>query len=105
MCAPTNSSRSDISFLSDLPELPSHGILMELHYFCHLFSPSNKKLKTNVLLKKCVDVLFPLCVVSRADRLERRVRGLCTTFESLPTTKQVVFPQKLWRPQPTGILE
>ena len=86
---------------SSLPDLPSHGILIELYYFCQRFSALSKS-KVNFILKKCIDVLFPSCVVSRADRLERRIRGLCLSVESMSKQDLVLFLQKHWRPQPTG---
>ena len=87
--------------LCNLPDLPSHGVLMELYYFCLQFS-SVEKMKVNVILKKCVDFLFPSCVVSRADRLECRVQGFCVAFKSMSKQEQVLYLQKHWRPQPTG---
>lgn len=92
----------DDSVLINLPDQPSHGILIELYYSCLRFS-SSLKLKMNVILKKCVDTLFPSCVVSRADRLERRLRGFCVTLSKQSKEEQAKFLKKNWRPQPTGI--
>lgn len=96
-----NDSMPAVYDSASLPDLPSHGILIELYHFCQRFSALSK-LKVNIILKKCIDVLFPSCVVSRADRLERRIRGFCLSVESMSKQDLVLFLPKQWRPQPTG---
>ena len=82
---------------SSLPDLPSHGILIELYYFCQRFSALSKS-KVNFILKKCIDVLFPLCVVSQADRLERRIQDLCLSGVHVKTGPSAVFAETLEAP-------
>ena len=53
----------------NVPDVPTYGLLIELYHFaCE--NSSVLKLKVNHLLKVLVDTLFPLCTVSRADRLK-----------------------------------
>ena len=92
---------ADHSILANLEDTPSYCVLIELYFFCVQYS-SLSKLKLNIVLKKCVDALFPSCTVSRADRLERRVRGFCVAIDSMPEPEKLLFLQKHWRPQPTG---
>ena len=85
-----------------LPDSPSYGVLFELLYF----SRSNAKLlkfKPNKILKCLVDTLFPLCSVSRGDRLERRIETLFQPLFKLSTQEeQVEYLQRKWKPQATG---
>ena len=85
-----------------LPDSPSYGVLFELLDF----SRSNAKLlksKPNRILKCLVDTLFPLCSVSRADRLEKRIETLMQPVIKLSTEEeQVEYLQQKWKPQATG---
>ena len=84
-------------------DVSTYGILIELYHFgCD--NSSALKLKVNRLLKVLVDTLFPLCSVTRADRLERRIKGLCLPLESMSKEAQALYLQKQWIPQPTGVL-
>jgi len=65
----------------NLPDVPIYGLLIELYHFA-CDNSSVLKLKVNHLLKVLVDTLFPLCSVSWADHLERRIKGLCLPLES-----------------------
>ena len=85
----------------NVPEVPTYGLLIELYYFARDVSLVLKR-KVNRLLKVLVDTLFPLCSVSRADRLERRIRSLLSCLDSMSKEEQVLHLQKQWIPQPTG---
>lgn len=87
----------------NIPDVPTYGILIELYHFASDNS-SALKLKVNRLLKVLVDTLFPLCSVTRADRLERRIKGLCLPLDSMSEEAQALYLQKQWIPQPTGVL-
>ena len=82
-------------------EAPSYGALMELYYFTqgiHKLLNRNQ----NRLLKLLVDNLFPAISISRSDRQERKLKGMCDSYCSMPAEEQVLHLQKCWRPQPTG---
>ena len=87
----------------NIPDVPTYGILIKLYHFA-CDNTSALKLKVNCLLKVLVDTLFPLCSVTRADRLERRIKGLCLPLESMFKEAQALYLQKQWIPQPTGVL-
>ena len=87
----------------NLPDVPTYGLLIELYDFACEHS-ADLKLKVNHILKVLVDTLFPECSVSRADRLERRIKGLCDPLHSMSKDEQAVYLQKQWMLQPTGVL-
>ena len=82
-------------------EAPTYGVLIELYHISQSIASEIKR-RPNRLLKLFVDTLFPASTVTRADRLERKIRGLCTSYSSLPPKQKVLFLQKQWKPQPTG---
>lgn len=53
----------------DLTLTPSYGILIGLHQYA-VEEARRKHKKPSYILKKLVDNIFPLCTISRADRLE-----------------------------------
>ena len=81
---------------------------MELNEFAEEFASSTKHLKSgkaraNTMLKYLIDKLFPLCSVSRADRLKRRIDQLLAPLSSLSDDNETnLFLRKTWKPQPTG---
>ena len=91
-----------------VPEHPSYGVLLELMTFSanYAVSGSSKpKIRIrNAILKTLIDKLFPVCSVSRADRLARRIKQLLLPLESFSNhdDEKVIFLNKTWRPQPTG---
>lgn len=96
-------SENVLKCTGNVPDVPTYGLLIELYHFA-CDNSSVLKLKVNRLLKVLVDTLFPLCSVSRADRLERRIKGLYFPLESMSKEAQALYLQKHWMPQPTGVL-
>ena len=64
------------------PEAPTYGTVIELYHFANEFASSLHR-RPNRILKSLVDTLFPNFSISRADRLERRVKRLCTNLASM----------------------
>ena len=91
------------NFTENVPDIdaPTYGVLIELYHISQTVA-SKIECRPNRLLKLFIDTLFPTSSVTRADRLERKIRGLFTSYSSLPPKQKVVFLQKLWKPQPTG---
>lgn len=111
----TNDLLTDITLeqteiqLPELPEVPSYGILLELIRFseAYRYVDGTKKISkpkaANAILQKLINKMFPLCSVTRADRLGRTIRNLLTPLESFSNDdEKVAFLMKTWRPQPTG---
>ena len=90
------------SFLN-IPDVPTYGILIELYKFACEHA-ADFKLEVNRILKVLIDTMFPVCSVSQADRLERRIKGFCVPLDSMTQDEQVVYLQTQWTPQPTGVL-
>jgi hypothetical protein len=64
--------------------------------------------KTNQIMKKLIDTLFPSCSVTRANRLVNRIRTLLlplTTGSISDNEQEKVFLCKQWKPQATGIFQ
>ena len=82
-------------------DAPTYGVIMVLYHFTQSVFKEFKR-KQNRLLKLLVDTLFPMFTISRADRLERKIRALCLSYESMVTEERKTYLQTQWRPQPTG---
>ena len=93
-----NDESEDVpKYTDNIPHVPTYGLLIELYYFaCN--NSSVLKLKVNRILKVLIDTLFVLCSVSRVDRLERRIKGLCFPLESMSKEPQALYLQKHWMP-------
>ena len=85
---------------SDL-EAPTYGTVIELYHFANEFASSLHR-RPNRILKSLMDTLFPNFSISRADRLERRVKSLCTNLESMTKEELDEYLDRRWIPQPTG---
>ena len=83
------------SILSD--DAPTYGILIELYHFSHSVAKT-LKYRPNRVLKLLVDSLFPRCVVSRADKLERRVQAICLSVEKLSKDEIPEYLCRQWMP-------
>ena len=97
----TGSLHSYTSFQAQ--DAPTYGILIGLFYFAANIA-SQVHRKPNRVLKQLVDTLFPQYTITRADRLERKIKSLCLPLDSmveLGTTRE--YLQTHWIPQPTGI--
>lgn len=88
---------------SCLPTDPTYGIILELYYFANEVSCSLRR-RSNRILKCLVDILFPNFSISRADRLERRVKILCAPLENMTMEELDENLRRKWIPQPTGTL-
>ena len=98
----TNSTEaSDVCY--KLTTGPTRGILIELYHFASI-TASTLQLRPNRVLKLLVETLFPQCKVSRADRLERRIKYFDHQLDSIAFEEQGDYLQKEWTPQVTGIL-
>ena len=95
-------SEDVVKCTENVSDVPTYGLLIELYHFA-CDNSSVVKLKVNRLLEVLVNTLFPLCSVSRADRLERRIKGLCFPLKSMSKETQALYLQKHWKPQPTGV--
>ena len=84
-------------------DAPTYGILIELYHFSHSVAKA-LKCRPNRVLKLLVDSLFPHCVVSRADRLERRIQAIYLSVERLSKDEIPEYLCRQWMPQPTGII-
>ena len=82
---------------------PTRGILIELYHFA-MITASTLQRKPNRVLKLLVETLFPQCKVSRADRLERRIKYFDHQLNSIAFEEQSDYLQKEWTPQATGKL-
>ena len=82
---------------------PTHGILIELYHFACITSSTLQR-RPNRVLKLLVETLFPQCKVSRADRLERRIKCFDRQLDSIASEEQDDYLHKEWTPQATGIL-
>ena len=80
---------------------PTYGILIELYFFANEIAGSLHR-RPNRILKCFMDVLYPQFSISRADRLERRVKT-CIHLESMTMEELNEFLQRKWIPQPTGM--
>ena len=88
-----------------LPDSPSYGMLLELMDFAEKSAKSTcMRSRPNKVLKYLVDILFPSCSVTRADKLEKRVRALMLPLDSLSEDERKDYLQKRWKPQPTGMI-
>ena len=96
-------SKDVLKCTENVLDVPTYGLLIEFYHFA-CDNSSMLKLKCNRLLKVFVGTLFPLCTVSWADRLERRIKSLCLPLESMSKEAQALHLQKHWMPQPTGVL-
>ena len=83
------------------PEAPTYGTVIELYHFANEFASSLHR-RPNRILKSLMDTLFPNFSISRADRLERRVKSLCTNLESMTKEELDEYLDRRWIPQPTG---
>ena len=120
---------SDVCY--ELITRPTHGILIELYHFASLvhrlpdlfqctrvekdrgawgrgyhfasITASTLQQRPNRVLKLLVETLFPQCKVSRADRLERRIKCFDHQLDSIASEEQDDYLQKEWTPQATGI--
>ena len=81
--------------------LPTRGILIELFHFAHDTATTLKR-RPNRILKLLVEMLFPQCKVSRADRLERKIKHFYSQLDSVACEDWNDFLQKEWIPQATG---
>ena len=79
---------------------PTRGILIELLHFAHDTATTLQR-RPNRILKLLVET-FPQCKVSRADRLERRIKHYHSQLDSVACEDQNDFLQKEWIPQATG---
>ena len=79
-------------------EPPTYGIVLELYYFANEIACSLHR-KPNRILKCLMDALYPEFSISRADRLEKKVKILCSCLEN----NSSIDLNKKWIPQPTGI--
>ena len=91
---------SDVCY--ELTTRPTHGILIELYHFASI-TASTLQRRPNRVLKLLVETLFPQCKVSRADRLERRIKCFDHQLDSIASEEQDNYLQKEWTPQATGI--
>ena len=91
---------SDVCY--ELATGPTHGILIELYHFASI-TASTLQRRPNQVLKLLVETLFPQCKVSRADRLERRIKCFDRQLDSIASEEQDDYLQKEWTPQATGI--
>ena len=83
-----------------LPETPSYAILLELLEFSEI--KSSKACCVNKIFKHLIDVLFPACSVTRADRLMRRVKELLAPLNNIyDHSERASFLLNTWKPQPT----
>ena len=88
-----------------LPDSPSYGMLLELMDFAEKSAKSTcMRSRPNKVLKYLVDILFPSCSVTRADKLEKRVRALMLPLDSLSEDERKDYLRKRWKPQPTGMI-
>ena len=83
--------------------VPTCGILIELYHFASTIACTLRR-RPNRVLKLLVETLFPLCKVSRADRLERRIKQFCNQLDSIENEEQDDYLQMEWTPQATGIV-
>ncbi len=84
----------------DFTSTPSYGILIGLHYYSIKACRSLHYKKPNRVLKKLVDYLFPLCTISRADRLERKINSLLLKAQTVENLNEYLRTE--WKPQATG---
>lgn len=96
--------------MPQLPDAPSYSMLLELLEFAENIASSvqsrsraTRARTCRKVLKLLVDLLFPLCSISRADKLEKRIRSLLLPLHSLSENDKEAFLQKIWKPQPTGM--
>lgn len=89
---------SEISY--KLTAGPTRGIL----YNFASVTASTLQRRPNRALKLLVETMFPQCKVSRADRLERRIKSFERQLDSISSEEQDDYLQKEWTPQATGIL-
>ena len=89
---------------NELKTLPTRGILIELYQFAHA-TASTLQRRPNRVLKLLLETLFPQCKVSRADRLERRVKHFHNQLDSMEVEEQDDYLQTEWIPQATGKLQ
>ena len=88
------------TLLKNLPEIPTYAILLELLEFSK--SKSSKACHVNKIFKHFIDVLFPACSVTRADRLMRRVKELLTPLNDISDdSERALFLRNTWKPQAT----
>ena len=83
-------------------DTPTYGTVIELYYFAREFASSLCR-KSNRILKCLMDELFPKFSISRADRLERRVKTICGHLDTMSKEELEEYLQEHWIPQPTGI--
>ncbi len=88
--------------INQMTDPPTYGTVIELYYFASEVAGSLRQ-RPNRVLKCLMDLLFPQFSVSRADRLERRVRRLCNCLERMTEEELAEYLQRLWIPQPTGM--
>ena len=91
---------SDVCY--ELTTGPTHGILIELYHFASI-TASTLQRRPNQVLKLLVETLFPQCKVSRADRLEKRIKCFDRQLDSIASEEQDDYLQKEWTPQATDI--
>ena len=83
-------------------EPPTYGIVLELYYFANETAGDLHR-RPNRILKCFMDTLFPTFSISRADRLERKVKALCTPLKSMAMEELAEYLQRKWIPQSTGL--
>lgn len=81
---------------------PTYGIVLELYYFANEIA-TNLQRRPNRILKCLMDTLFPHFSISRADRLERKMKALCTPLKCMAKEELAEYLQRKWIPQPTGV--
>ena len=85
-----------------LGAIPTRGILIELRLFANAMASTLQR-RPNRVLKLLVETLFPQCKISRADRLERRIKHFHDQLDSLAFEDQEDHLYMEWIPQATGI--
>ena len=96
--------RGDCSAVNKLHgDIPTYGLVIELFYFADEVAESLHR-RPNRILKCLLDTLYPQFSISRADRLERRVRTLCAPLERMAKEEMDEYLRNKWMPQPTGKL-
>ena len=91
---------SDVCY--ELTTGPTRGILIELYHFASI-TASILQRRPNRVLKLLVETLFPKCKVSRADRLERRIKCFDQQLDSIASEELDDYLHKEWTPQATGM--
>ena len=79
-----------------LGAIPTRGILIELHLFANAMASTLQR-------RPLVETLFPQCKISRADRLERRIKHFHDQLDSLAFEDQEDHLYMEWIPQATDI--